>query len=63
MKAAVEAINANRGMYGAKIYVRNEYVIFELLDSCDIEVDDVVSHPDFYNIGGEVCKILLKAIH
>lgn len=64
MKAMVKVVNANRGMYAAEIDGRGEYVIFELLDSPEPEIGDVVSHPDFYSMGGETfmnltqrCKI------
>ncbi len=33
-----------------------EYVIFELLDTSEPEIGDVVSHTDFYSMGGEVFK-------
>jgi hypothetical protein len=29
-----------------------EFVIFELLDSDEPEIGDVVSHPDFHSMGG-----------
>lgn len=60
MKATVKVINPNRGMYAAEIDGSGEYVIFELLDSCEPEIGDVVSHPDFYSMGGETYKNLTQ---
>lgn len=40
-------------MYAAEIDGRGEYVIFELLDSIELEIGDLISHPDFYSMGGE----------
>lgn len=56
MKAIVKVINSNRGMYAAEIDGTGEYVIFELLDTDEPEIGDVVSHPDFYSTGGETFK-------
>lgn len=56
MKATVRVINPSRGMYAAEIDGRGEYVIFELLDTDEPEIDDVISHPDFYSIGSETFK-------
>ena len=53
MKAIVKVVNPNRGMYAAEIDGRGEYVIFELLNSSEPEIGDVVSHPDFYSMGSE----------
>ena len=33
-----------------------EFVIFELLDSSEPEIGDVISHTDFYSMGGETFK-------
>lgn len=60
MKATVTAINQRRGMYAAEIEGHGEYVIFELLDSSEPEVGDVLSHPDFYSLGGETFKNLTQ---
>lgn len=56
MKAIVRVINPARGMYAAEIDGEGEYVIFELLDTIEPEIGDVVSHADFYSMGGEVFK-------
>lgn len=53
MKAIVKVVNPNRGMYAAEIDERGEYVIFELLDSSELEIGDVISHPNFYSMGSE----------
>jgi hypothetical protein len=53
MKAIVKVVNPNRGMYAAEIDGRGEYVIFELLDSMEPEIGDLIYHPDFYSMGGE----------
>lgn len=56
MKAVVKVINPNRGMYAAEIDGGGEFVIFEILDSSGPELGDVISHPDFYSMGGETFK-------
>ena len=56
MKAIVKVINPTRGMYAAEIDGGGEYVIFELLDTSEPEIGDVISHPDFYSMGGETYK-------
>ena len=53
MKATIQVINPNRGMYAAKIDGQSNYVIFELLNSAEPEIGDIVSHPDFYSMGRE----------
>jgi len=47
-------------MYAAEIDDTGEFVIFELLDSSEPEVGDVLSHPDFYSMGGETFKNLTQ---
>ena len=56
MKAEVKVVNPVRGMHAAEIDGSGEYVIFELLDSSEPEIGDIVSHPDFYSMGGETFK-------
>ena len=56
MKATVKMINRVRGMYAAEIDGRGEFVIFELLDTSEPEIGDVISHHDFYSMGGETYK-------
>ena len=56
MKATIQVINPIRGMYAAEIDGQGEYVIFELLDTDEPQIGDVISHPDFYNMGGETFK-------
>ncbi len=53
MKATIKVVNTKRGMYGAKIEESGEFVIFELIDSSEPEIGDIVAHPDFYSMGGE----------
>lgn len=53
MKAIVKVINPSRGMYAAEIDEDGEFVIFELLDSSEPELGDLITHPDFYSMGGE----------
>lgn len=60
MKATVRLINPKRGMYAAEIEGGGEFVIFELLDSSEPEIGDVVSHPDFFSMGGEKFKNLTQ---
>lgn len=56
VQAKVVFINKNRGMYAAEIDMSGEYVIFELLDSEEPELGDILTHQDFYNMGGETFK-------
>ena len=60
MKATVRLINPKRGMYAAEIEGGGEFVIFELLDSSEPEIGDVISHPDFYSMGSETFKNLTQ---
>jgi hypothetical protein len=60
MKAIIKVINRNRGMYTAEIDGNGEFVVFELLDSCELEVGDVISHTDFCSMGGETYKNLTQ---
>lgn len=60
MKAVVRVINPERGMCAAEIDGLGEYVIFELLDSSEPEIGDVVFSPDFYSMGGETFKNLTQ---
>lgn len=62
MKAIVVFINKNRGMYAAEIDNSGEYVIFELLDAEDPEIGDIITHPDFYSMGGETFKNITQGI-
>jgi hypothetical protein len=52
MKATVTVINPTRGMYAAETQ-DNEFVVFELLDADELEIGDVVIHPDFSSLGSE----------
>lgn len=61
MKAIVKVANPTRGMYAAKIDGRDEYVIFELLDSSEPELEDIVAHPDFYSMGSETFSNLTQS--
>jgi len=56
MKAKVKVINLVRGMYAAEIEGQGEFVIFELLDTAEPEIDDFITHPDFYAMGCETFK-------
>jgi len=60
MKTTIKVINPKRGIYAAEIDGSGEFVVFELLDSCEPEIGDVVSHPDFYSMGGETYKNLTQ---
>ena len=42
MKAVVKIINSKRGMYDAEIDGGGEFVVLELLDSSEPELDDVI---------------------
>ena len=55
MKAEVILSNLTRGMFAAEMD-NGEYVIFELLDNNVPELGDLISHTDFYNMGGETFK-------
>ena len=61
MKAIVKVINKNRGMYAAEIDGSGEYVIFELLDSSEPELEDTITHQDFYSMGGETFKNITQS--
>lgn len=52
MEATIVIINQGRGMYAAQSD-DGEFVVFELLDSCEPEMGDVISHSDFYSLGGD----------
>lgn len=56
MNATVKLINPKKGMYAAEIEESGEYVIFELLDSSEPEIGDILSHQDFQSMGGEIFK-------
>jgi hypothetical protein len=56
MKAKVKIVNSARGMYAAEIDGQGEFVIFELLDTPEPEVGDVILHHDFYSMGSETYK-------
>ncbi|MDY6857576.1 MAG: hypothetical protein SWO11_23310 [Thermodesulfobacteriota bacterium] len=56
MKAKVKVLKSARGMFAAEIDGQGEFVIFELLDTSEPEVGDVISHHDFYSMGGETYK-------
>jgi len=60
MKAIVKVINHKRGMYAAEIDGKGEFVVFELLDSIEPEIGDVILHEDFYSMGGETYKNLTQ---
>lgn len=60
MQAIVRLINPKRGMYAAEIEGSGEFVIFELLDSSEPEIGDLISHSDFYTMGGETFKNLTQ---
>lgn len=60
MKATVRVINKKRGMYAAEIEGTGEFVVFELLDSYEPEIGDVISHHDFFRMGGETYKNLTQ---
>jgi hypothetical protein len=60
MKATIRVVNQPRGMYAAEIEGSGEFIVFELLDSCEPEIGDIVSHPDFYCMGGETFNNLTQ---
>ncbi|MGC8775540.1 MAG: hypothetical protein ACP5R6_09825 [Chlorobaculum sp.] len=60
MKAIVRFVNPQRGMYAAEIDGSGEFVVFELLDSHEPEIGDVVSHQDFYSMGRDTYKNLTQ---
>ena len=47
-------------MYAAEIDGGGEYVIFELLDSCEPKISDIISHQDFHSMDGETYKNLTQ---
>jgi hypothetical protein len=60
MKATVKVINRSRGTYAAEIVDTGEFVIFKLLNSSEPEIDDTISHPDFYRMGFETFQNLTQ---
>ena len=60
MEATIKVINSIRGMYAAEIDGSGEYVIFQLLDSYEPEIGDIITHEDFYSMGGETYKKLTQ---
>lgn len=60
MKATVKVINRKRGIYAAEIDDTGEFVIFRVLNSLEAEIDDSISHPDFYRIGFETFENLTQ---
>ena len=56
MKAVVQVVNPVRGMYAAEIDGTGEFLIFELLDSSEPEIGDVISHSDFHSMVGETFR-------
>ena len=60
MKATVKVINRKRGTYAAEIDDTGEFVIFRVLNASEAEVDDRISHPDFYRTGFETFENLTQ---
>jgi hypothetical protein len=60
MEATVKVINRNRGTCAAEIDDTGEFVIFRLLNSSEPEIDDRISHPDFYRMGYETFQNLTQ---
>lgn len=60
MEAIVQVINPNKSMYAAEIEGQEEFVIFEVLDTSEPEIGDIISHPDFYSMGSEVFNNLTQ---
>jgi hypothetical protein len=60
MEATVKVINRKRGTYAAEIDATGEFVIFRLLNSSEPEIDDRISHPDFYRMGYETFQNLTQ---
>lgn len=56
MKAQVVVINQVRDMYAAEIEGQNEFIIFELLDSLEPDIGDVLIHHNFCSIGEKIFK-------
>lgn len=61
MKATIKVANSKRGMFAAQTE-DGEFVIFELLDSEEPEIGDVVSHRDFHSMGGEDYTNLTRGV-
>lgn len=56
MKAIVKYANRARGMYAAQIEEFGEYSIFELIDTREPEIGDIISCSDFFYLGGGPIK-------
>jgi hypothetical protein len=52
MRGEIVLINQVRAMAAAKTE-EGEFVIFELLGGHNLEIGDIISHPDFSSMGGE----------
>lgn len=63
MKAVVRLINSTRGMCAAEILDENNlFVIFELHDSCEPQINDVISNSDFFEMGERVFTNITQEI-
>lgn len=60
MKAEIKVVNPRRGRYAAEIERTGDFVIFELLDSSEPAIGDIVVHNDFYSMGRETYKNLTQ---
>lgn len=61
MKAQVEYINSSTRMFAAKIEGYTDYVVVELLENCRVDKGDIVSHPEFKNMGKQIYSNETKA--
>ena len=60
MKATITHVDLKRGMYADHIDETEDFVIFELLDSQEVELNDKIEHQNFYSMGGETFKNLTQ---
>ncbi len=60
MKAVIKKINTVKGFYAADIDESGEYVIFELLDSAEPELEDDIEINGSHPLGGARIKNLTQ---
>jgi len=61
MKATVKVTNPKRGMFAAQNEA-GQFVVFDLIDSEELRIGDVVFHPDLQERGGKEIKNLTRGL-
>ena len=60
MKAIVELIHFDRGMYAAKLENTELYAVFEIFDECVPDAGDMLEHEAFGATGNQVYLDITK---